>query len=211
MRKFLMLLTLFIASIGYGQVDVTLTVSQLPEFGFDISSQDTTIASGDSVTLGGDLVIFGGAGNYLYYWSPGEYLNDSTILNPIAKPTETTTFYLTVEDAYGCTFSLDYTVYVLDADSSTGTNSIAINNLEFDAKLYPNPNSGQFKIELTGTPCDIIHLYIMDTTGKIHQALTVNDFSGVQTEEFEVVLEKGIYVLIVESEDQKAQRRFIIK
>jgi hypothetical protein len=37
-----------------------------------------------------------------FSWSPTKYLSDSTILNPVATPPRTTTYYFTVYDNKGC-------------------------------------------------------------------------------------------------------------
>ncbi|CAM6001926.1 unnamed protein product [Sphagnum balticum] len=58
----------------------------------------------NTVTLGATPAATGGSGHYGYSWSPGATLNDSVIANPIASPTATTTYYLTVTDSVtGCT------------------------------------------------------------------------------------------------------------
>ncbi len=57
-----------------------------------IARKDTTICYGDSVQILG----FGGS---VYYWRPGNTLSDSTVFNPYAKPTTTTTYYFTVFDS----------------------------------------------------------------------------------------------------------------
>ncbi len=50
---------------------------------------------------------------YLYEWTPGSSLNDSTIFNPIATPTESTTYYVIVTDSItGCSVTDSVTVYV---------------------------------------------------------------------------------------------------
>jgi hypothetical protein len=57
----------------------------------------------DSVKLGAIPAATGGSGHYSYRWSPGTTLNDSVIANPIATPTNTITYYLTVTDSVtGC-------------------------------------------------------------------------------------------------------------
>ncbi|PCJ01470.1 MAG: hypothetical protein COB15_00680 [Flavobacteriales bacterium] len=49
--------------------------------------------------------------NYIYSWSPGNTLSDSTITNPIATPTVTTNYTLTVTDtATGCSTSNSQTI-----------------------------------------------------------------------------------------------------
>lgn len=47
--------------------------------------------------------ISGAAGPYDYLWSPGAGLNDSTILNPCARPDTTTIYTLVVTAGNGCT------------------------------------------------------------------------------------------------------------
>jgi gliding motility-associated-like protein len=62
------------------------------------SSNDTAICMGDSAFLN----VSGGAS---YTWSPSSSLNNSTISNPIAAPTITTTYTVIATNADGCTKS----------------------------------------------------------------------------------------------------------
>ncbi|MFK7775500.1 MAG: PKD domain-containing protein [Saprospiraceae bacterium] len=63
---------------------------------FDFAN-DTTICMGGIVSLSNDLPITG----WNYSWSPATSLNDPTISNPIASPTETTTYFLTITNGSG--------------------------------------------------------------------------------------------------------------
>lgn len=65
-----------------------------------IASSDTTICIGDTAQLS-----VSSAGISVAWW-PAEFLSDTTIVNPVAFPPVTTTFYVIVEDASGC-FSTD--------------------------------------------------------------------------------------------------------
>ena len=71
---------------------VPVTVHQLPTAN---AGQDQTICEGDSTQLSG-------SGGVSYLWSPPQDLNDSTLQNPTASPTDTTVYSLTVTDANGC-------------------------------------------------------------------------------------------------------------
>ena len=49
---------------------------------------------------------------YTYMWEPPETLNDATIANPVASPTETTTYKVKITDPDGCMFMDEVTVEV---------------------------------------------------------------------------------------------------
>lgn len=67
--------------------------------------QDKAICSGQSVKIG-DFPS-GGQSPYTYQWSHGP-----TVFRPTVSPNETTTYSITVTDAFGCSYSDDITVYV---------------------------------------------------------------------------------------------------
>ena len=88
---------------------VILPVNQLPVLSYEASAESRalTIIAGNSVTLGSDLKIWGGSGIYFYKWSPGKTLNDSTTINPVAKPDKNTTYILTITDLKGCSIGIE--------------------------------------------------------------------------------------------------------
>ncbi|GAB1450156.1 hypothetical protein MASR2M47_02120 [Draconibacterium sp.] len=70
-------------------------------------------AGSDAVICSGTSVQLNGSGGVKYSWSPSTGLNNATIANPIAKPTSTTTYTLTVTNASGqCASSDQVTVTV---------------------------------------------------------------------------------------------------
>ena len=72
---------------------VTITLNPLPTI---TASNDTTICDGACATLNA-------SGGTSYVWSPSTGLSDSTIANPTACPTVTTTYVVTGTDANNCT------------------------------------------------------------------------------------------------------------
>ncbi len=68
-------------------------------------------AGNDTIIYTGTKIMFMATGGESYIWSPAETLNDATIFNPTAKPTEKTTYYLEGEDQWGC---LGYDTIVVD-------------------------------------------------------------------------------------------------
>jgi len=97
--------------------NVTITVLPLPTV---FAGNDTLIYLGESVTLNG-------AGTGTPSWTPPTTLNNPSIFNPIATPTNTTNYFLTVTDGNGCTNS--DTVIVTVEDTSTINTSVIITNL----------------------------------------------------------------------------------
>lgn len=64
---------------------------------------DVTICTGASTTLGGNPTATGGTAPYTYAWSPAAGLSDSTMESPLATPTLTTVYSVTVTDNLGAT------------------------------------------------------------------------------------------------------------
>src|SRR5207249_1410009 len=64
---------------------------------------DRSATCNTNAALGGAPAATGGAGNYLYAWTPAAGLSSATIANPNATPrTASSTYTLTVTDAEGC-------------------------------------------------------------------------------------------------------------
>ncbi len=207
MKSLIFLLFLTIPFIPFAQKVIKLSVNQAPKFGFSVSKHDTTIVKGRSVVLGTDLVVFGGSGEYQYNWSPAATLDDSTIVNPLATPTDTTTYLLTVTDNYGCSFSVNYTV---NARNPLVSSDLITTQQTLQAVLFPNPNDGKFKLQITGTPANKIELAVFDNTGKIVKKQTIHNFTGDHTETLQLRLISGVYTLHIDSGTETLSSQFII-
>lgn len=72
---------------------VTVTVNALPTAN---AGQDVAICQGSFATLSA-------SGGNTYSWNPSATLSNANISNPVASPTVTTTYSVTVTDANGCT------------------------------------------------------------------------------------------------------------
>lgn len=80
---------------------------------------DVTINAGASTTLAGSAT--GGTPPYTYLWSPASGLSSTTISNPVASPTSTRTYTLTVTDFRGRTASDGVVVTVLNFTANAGS------------------------------------------------------------------------------------------
>lgn len=70
----------------------TITINTTPAVN---AGADTVIRVGNSVTLSAGISP---AGNYMYTWSPSQYLNSASVLNPVSTPNETTNYTLLAVD-----------------------------------------------------------------------------------------------------------------
>jgi len=85
--------------------------------------------------------IGNGSGHYLYQWTPSAGLNCDTCPNPIANPNATTTYHLTVTDIN----SLDTVTGSTQISIETCAGIVELNGAK-PVSVYPNPNSGKFRI-----------------------------------------------------------------
>lgn len=90
-----------------------VTVTIIPEVVAD-AGEDATICSGESITLNA-------SGGVAYTWNTG-----GTGANPTVSPTETTTYTVTVEDAYGYTDTDSVTITVNETPVVTVSDDIFI-------------------------------------------------------------------------------------
>ena len=63
----------------------------------------------------GDSLQLNGSGGVSYEWTPSATLTDPTIADPLAFPSEMTTYTLTVTDENGCTDTAEITIDVNDS------------------------------------------------------------------------------------------------
>ncbi|MDT8308403.1 MAG: T9SS type A sorting domain-containing protein [Bacteroidales bacterium] len=108
------------------------------------AGNDTTVTEGVPFQLTG--AIHGGTAPFMHYWSPGLYLDDSTLLHPTVILSQGVSFTLFVLDDHGCEATDQVSINVIP----DGIPSLEIPLFH----LYPNPNSGQFTIDALGINTD---------------------------------------------------------
>jgi len=106
------------------QVHVRLTAS--------VTAAPGTVAPGQPSHL--LAFVEGGASPYTYAWTPAIGLTRTDISNPIATPSATTTFFVTVTDRVGETTSVPVTVSVVRATNASFTLTwVSTSRLQADA------------------------------------------------------------------------------
>lgn len=113
--------------------NVSVIATEVPEAGITVQ-----ICGGDSVQLG-----VTGIADITYSWTPGATLSDSTISNPIAKPTSTTTYTLTQTQCDAVLMDT-VTIFVMSCDTPSvffiptvlaGNQVLEISGLEENSRL----------------------------------------------------------------------------
>jgi len=157
---------------------------------------DTTINYGTSATL--NATVNGGTPPYVFEWTPIEGLNDPFVLNPVASPSDTTLYTLTVIDDHGC-FRTDYvTVNVVDG---TGINDINVDNI----CIYPNPvKNDLFLSAVNGVIINEINIY-NQIGQKVLNIKKITNTINVS------MLKQGIYFIELVTNDSKITEKFIIR
>ena len=145
------------------------------------AGKDTTICKGDSVVIGSTFIS-----NYIYHWTPATGLDDTTKQQPVASPTATTTYVLTVTDTSNA--SCKYIV------SKTDTIVITVKDCTpppqlFTINISPSPNNGTFTLQYNLSAAG--SLRITDVLGREVYVYNLLNRSGQET--ISLPLSQGIY------------------
>lgn len=119
---------------------MTVTVNESPvaDAGADVYS-----CNGTPVTIGGAPSAMMGTAPYTYSWAPASGLNDATVANPIANPSVTTEYTLTVTDANGCTDEAMVTVNVVNGPTAdAGLDQTVCSNVDLTIGGAPTGTGG---------------------------------------------------------------------
>ena len=112
-------------NIGYNNIIITATDNGVPAgvtvipIVIEVIASPIVIASNDTTICVGSIVNLNSNGGGTYSWLPATNLSNASIANPIATPTTTTTYFVTVSDGT-CTTTEPVTINVQDAFAIAG-------------------------------------------------------------------------------------------
>ncbi len=187
----------------------TVTVTYLPRCTANAGTAQTICCPGGSVTIGGSpsaVDSCSGCDTTLYSWLPTTGLNNSHAANPVASPSTTTTYTLhiyaynnsTHDTCCNASSTVKVTVSGSCCRTTAGINSITANN---SIKIYPNPTSQLFNVEI-GQTLNNGEVRIYDMNGK-----TIWQKSGSKGNETLPVdlkdIQKGIYFIEINDSGNK--------
>lgn len=159
---------------------VKIPVAQNPLFEVSTNNVAVSIPDGDSgATLGGDLVVTGGSGNYTYRWYDAtntDLGNDATlsILSPGL-------YYLDINDTCDCLQTIEFNVTTASIDAVSMSSTI---------NIIPNPASGP--IEISGI--DAVQIAIVSMAGRMEALIVSHDGTPIHSTDLSD-LARGQYIV----------------
>ena len=207
LRFILTLTTLCVLSTSIeAQVYISLSINQPAPLMSNVGA-DKTICVGGNTSIGG--ATSGGKEPYIYAWSPSTGLSSATVATPVASPSATTTYSLTVIDANNCTSTNSVTVTV--EPCSTGI--VLVEAGTGDISIAPNPNRGSFSVILSSTPVNNpVVLEVYNFLGKrIHSGSFIDNNTSLIIPINMNGVNKGIYLVKVSCENATYIEKLIIE
>jgi hypothetical protein len=176
-------------------------VYELPEISAGLGGEIDTL--GENVSL--QASCEGCWNDLVYRWWPSAGLSDSTILNPIATPEVTTTYYFSLIDTsetVPCIVDLvdSVTIFV-----TIPQDTITPPPTSFSWLVYPSPTSGNLTLQFSALNNDS-QLLIIDSRGRLVRRISIPK----NTESFPLdisALAAGEYFLQLENEVLKEKRK----
>ncbi len=162
-------------------------------------TEPTAISISSSVTdetLGNDgaidITVTGGTSPYTYSWDSGQTTEDLSGL------TGNTTYLVTVTDNNGCTDTMSVFVASFVGVASLDNESLT---------LYPNPNNGEFSVELPANVPGVVTVSILSVQGQLITQKTI-DSNNANLNLTDLAV--GQYLVRFESNNKVYQARFTI-
>jgi hypothetical protein len=192
---------------GLAAGDFTITV-------IDVNNcQTTAIASiegpsealaidGLSAVAGGssDYNVIGGTAPFGYSWTgPNGYTSVAEALEGMNSLEQSGEYVLTVTDANGCVAS--QTIIII------GLNEV---NSFYQIEMYPNPNNGQFTLNMSGLTGEAVTYSVVDNSGRVVVSKDLGNVGATRVENVDMLnAAAGIYQLRISVDGQAQSRRFV--
>lgn len=81
----------------------------------------------------------------------------------------------------------------------------------FSIGIYPNPNNGQFYVKSPNVATGNVKTTIYDTAGRIVYNQNQNHFGGNYEQSYNLRLPAGVYIIVIQSANDKTTEKLIIK
>ena len=180
-----------------GSTDSTLWVSEAGTYSVTVSKGFSEASTSITVTINSppvctDITLCNGTsanlqalGGVSYLWSPAETLNSNTIQNPIASPSVTTIYTVTITDSIGCEYIADLTVFVsppINLDVSTNNDTVCSNENVYITTQVTGGIGAPYSLYMNGSDISNTVIVSPDTT-TIYQ-ISAQDSCGSYVDTF---------------------------
>ena len=138
--------------------EFTFTLGGASPIQIALNTTQDTICLNQNTILNSNASNGCNSNNFTYLWSPAAGLNNPNLANPVATPSATTTYTLTVSEAGSCTLpqtsNLTITVNPLPVATISGTVSVCQNTAEPSVTFTGSGGTAPYTINYTlnGTP-----------------------------------------------------------
>lgn len=167
-------------------------------------------ASGMTMPLGGNVQLTAlpsAPGNYQFSWSPAAGLSNAAIANPVASPSATTTYTVTMTNL--ATGAVAQATVLLRVGTTTGVspdNGGPIIDLALQA--WPNPFTGALTCNVTASRAEVATLTMIDALGRVVGQQTAQLHAGDNAIPFLAPAGSGgVYMLTVQTADHRRRLR----
>lgn len=195
---------------GAGQLSLVQTTTATScatdaSFSVIIDSPVTTLANDTTICLSHQLSIVAEPGFATYTWSNG-VTGNSILVNAQEQGINTTAYALTVTNANGCegTASISVTVEACAGIGESGANA-GIN-------IFPNPNNGEFTLQIANAIHGNALITIANTTGEVIYTRKIQIKGDLHSENISLANSgSGIYLLKVETSNGTTIQKLVIR
>ena len=159
-----------------------------------------TACTPDKITLNGTIL---NAQSYL--WEPGGQTTAMITLDPQVVGLGAHIYTVTATDIDGCSNTDSITVVFEDC---TG---IPVNGTIPGISIYPNPNHGNFVLQLVSGMSELTDVTITDPFGKVVYSEKFRTNEGLNSKEIRLTdVAAGIYCVSIRTDKQNLSRKFIL-
>jgi MAM domain-containing protein meprin/A5/mu/type IX secretion system substrate protein/fibronectin type III domain protein len=175
---------------------------------FDVVCPNPTNLGNDTIICGTDsLLLDAGAGYATYLWSDSLMSTSQTIIVDSATyGIGVHTFYVSVTDSVSNCLSKD--TIVVEITTCVGIEDFAST---IDLNVYPNPNKGQFTLNLTTKNTSDLQIRITNIQGQ--EVFVKNNFDNINVinEEINIGNVKGVYFVNIITNNEVITKKIIVQ
>ena len=185
--------------------ELILAVEPAPEA---FAGEDNAILPGASYTLSDATAMH--YNNLAWATSGDGSFDDATSMNPTYTPgsndieAKEVTLSLTAGGTDPCGEVMDE--MMLSINTGIGENAMG-----FELNVFPNPNSGNFTLELNGSRNETISIRIYNALGDEVYARENIDINGSHQESINLNIEPGIYYVRIEGEELLINKKIMVQ